>query len=240
MRFSDFFRPSNDEAEWRNDAAFARQKWPDPPENKKKLMRPHVVILVHGINTWADWVHAAKPILEAHDDIRVVHPKYGKFGIVPFLLPTKLFALGPRRRVLDTILTEAKRPTTERLSIVAHSFGSYLIGDILRTNDHVRLNRVILCGSIIKQKFNWLRYQHKIGPDQSPEKHVLNLCARGDRWPTIASLVTFAYGRGGVKGFFDDSYVENVFRDGGHSSQLIPKVAKEDWLPFLCDGTLPD
>lgn len=240
MKFSDFFRPSNDEAEWLRDEAFANEMWPNPTEEEKKFKRPHVVILVHGINTWADWVHAAKPVLEDHDDIRVVHPKYGKFGVIPFLLPTKLFALGPKRRVLNAILTEANRPTTKRLSIVAHSFGSYLIGEILKTNDHVRLHRVILCGSIIKQKFNWLRYQHKIGTDRSPEKHVLNLCAKGDWWPTIANFVTFVYGRGGVKGFFDNSHVEDVFRDGGHSSQLTPKIARDDWVPFLCDGTLPE
>src|SRR5262245_32250257 len=94
----------------------------------------HVVVLLHGIRTRAFWYDVARPILSGIDNVVVKPLGYGYFNIFQFLLP---FATrrGPQSTILEK-LRELKwdyeqKGQTIRLSVIAHSFGTYTIASIL-------------------------------------------------------------------------------------------------------------
>lgn len=45
--------------------------------------------------------------------------------------------------------------SSERPSIVAHSFGTYIFGNALMRYPFLRFNKVLLCGSILPADFPW-------------------------------------------------------------------------------------
>lgn len=206
---------------------------PPRPEDLGIEQRPHAVILLHGIRTFGEWMDDVKPVLEKDPSIRVVKPKYGRFDLARFLGPTNFFAQKPLRKIADVIRVESEKPTTKMVSIIAHSFGSFLIAELLKRDEHIRLHKLILAGSIVKEDFNWLKLQHKVGEDRSVYPSILNERATKDVWPRIATRITFVYGASGVRGFHDDSFVKNRIHRFGHSGCLNARFASDYWLPFL-------
>ena len=117
----------------------------------------HTVFLVHGIRTQADWAVRVANTLSSTPGISLAIPiRFGFLDMVRFLIPGRLF----KRKTIDSIKAkirdELRRWPTE-LSVIAHSFGAYVIGRILIEEPDIRIHRLIFCGSILPENFDWRR-----------------------------------------------------------------------------------
>lgn len=133
--------------------------------------------------------------------------------------------------------------------VVAHSFGTWLFGHLVKDelarnpNDRLRFGRVILLGCILRPDFNW-----KSVKEAGLVQDVLNHFGTGDRVVPLAHATISDSGPSGRRGF-DETEVINIRADAfGHSDLLsIDKKLKSGvtylsnsyqryWRPFL---TLP-
>lgn len=190
----------------------------------------HVVLLIHGIRTEADWQEMVVRQLEG-PSIRVFPIKYGFFDVFQFLIPgpTRMW---PIQRVLKEVRLVRDRFRTAKLSIVAHSFGTYIVSQLVRDNFDIRLFRILFCGSVVPSTFAWEKVLRQITEDQ-----VVNECGKSDIWPVFAQAVTWGYGATGTHGF-GSVVVRDRYHPGGHSQYFDQNFVKKYWVPFLQRGEI--
>lgn len=188
-----------------------------------------VVVLVHGIRTHAEWQEKLRDRLDL-DGIRAIPIGYGYLDVFRFLIP--VFTRNtPRRRLereLRSIASESR--SNVRISVVAHSFGTYLLSKILDDSTDIKLARVVLCGSIIPTGYRWDKVKSRVDS-------VVNEVGTSDFWPLIAKLVTWGYGESGTTGF-KTSFVHDRYHQGGHSDFFSIEYMEKFWLPFIKDGRI--
>jgi pimeloyl-ACP methyl ester carboxylesterase len=161
------------------------------------MTQPSVVVLIHGIRTEAWWEDRVATILKTAGNVTVIPLKYHYLDIFRFWCPICRSAPIERmRRALQNIHDTYPH---SRLVIFAHSFGTYAASQILINNPHIKFDRLILCGSIIREEFDWSRIEDQI---RSPNKRdaVINDCGLRDIWPVAAKATTWGYGASGTYG----------------------------------------
>jgi O-acetyl-ADP-ribose deacetylase (regulator of RNase III) len=202
-------------------------------------VRSHSVVLVHGIRTAAGWREAIGTELEKADPhLTPIPVGYEFFDIVRFITP-----VGPwRRAAAETVWKKMNsvfdNPNIAQVSIIAHSFGTWIVGYILQTHP-AKFHRVILCGSVLDTQYDWAHVQEKIvaPPFQSaPNVRVVNDCGTRDIWPVMAKFMTWGYGIAGRWGF-QHALVKDRFHEVDHSGFFKPGFATAYWVPVL-QGTL--
>jgi hypothetical protein len=129
-------------------------------------------------------------------------------------------------RELRTLRT--KYPNAD-ISIVAHSFGTYIVSQILSEETDIQIHRLQLCGSIISLKYRWDKVVSRI------TGKVVNDAGTSDYWPVMASLLSWGYGASGVFGFKTIS-VKDRYHDCGHSDFFSDEHMSKYWVPLLVDG----
>ena len=140
-----------------------------------------IVFLVHGIRDYADWqenvsYHLRKTFrreqvkdgpgviatpsseIEAtpSSEIEVVPVRYGYFNAFQFLFPSQ------RRRSVRAFVDAyyqalARFPyvLVDDIHVMAHSNGTFVLGQALKQHREVRVNRVLLAGSVLPANFDW-------------------------------------------------------------------------------------
>jgi hypothetical protein len=198
------------------------------------LTRP-LVVLVHGIRTSGKWIRRIKPVLEEEGGCVVESAGFGFLDVFRFLLP------GPTRKaVIETVkwklLHAIDRHKERPLVIIAHSFGTFCITEILKDSPQIRPARLLFCGSIVAQNFRWDSLSQ-----MAPERgmRVVNECGARDIWPPLAHSVTYGYGSSGTGGFQVPG-VEDRCHDLGHSGYFTKEFVRQFWVPFIKDGTITD
>ena len=186
------------------------------------------VILVHGIRTHADWYRDIRDTL-SENGYRVHLTNYGTFDLFRFLLPTNYF----RNKVKDKIYRQLRLaiqddPSAE-YSIIAHSFGTYIVSNILRDEFDIQIDRLIFAGSVVRYDFPFEQFSDRF------KGEILNEVATHDPWPVVAESVTTGYGSAGTFGF-KRPRVFDRWHTGGHSYVLNADHCKSYWLPFLDAG----
>jgi hypothetical protein len=86
----------------------------------------HLVILVHGINTFADWMPAMAETLESAGFL-VAPTSFGEMPVSRFLLPFQSLRQQAVQRVLTNIRTARELYTPDKISVITHSFGTYVV-----------------------------------------------------------------------------------------------------------------
>jgi WD40 repeat protein/pimeloyl-ACP methyl ester carboxylesterase len=192
----------------------------------------HVVVTVHGIRTFGRWAADLGLLLAgSKTPPRLLSYKYGLFSFLAFSIPFI------RRRRVRRFAAELKAWRTKypsaRFDIVAHSFGTFLVAHALLDDDTLRVDTVILSGSVLQPDFPW----HRILPDKRAGR-VVNECGDSDV-PLIASQF-FVWGTGmaGRLGFRamtgTDAGLTNRFYRGGHSLYFErPGFMAAHWVPLL-------
>jgi pimeloyl-ACP methyl ester carboxylesterase len=201
--------------------------------SKPTTLAKDFVVLIHGIRTLASWQSEVCAVVE-RQGMTAIAIKYGYFDLFRFIFPFWTRD-APVRRIIRELQDVAARAETvgARVSVVAHSFGSYAFARALR-EPRQKYHRVIFCGSIIPESFRVAEFESKFGNEP-----ILNVCGLGDRWPIIAKSITWGYGATGRFGFGTDRVIDR-FHDVGHSGFLNADFVGEHWMPFLRDGKLPD
>ena len=150
-----------------------------------------VVILIHGIRDFALWQSAVRESLES-DGFRVEATNYGRMNVLQFLLPFGYF----RRKAVATVWNQVRivKQNNEgaRLSVIAHSFGTFVVAHLMKQEFDVRFHRIILCGSVLPYSFRFEAFQNQfLGP-------IANEVGTRDPWPAVAESVTSGYGSAGT------------------------------------------
>ena len=193
-----------------------------------------IIITLHGIRTRGTWQKQVAPIL-ARNGFTPYLLDYGYFSALKFVLP---WARNRKLRWLrDTISDICEKERVSRVSIIAHSFGSYLVAKLVESNPSFLFDKIILTGSIVDANFDWNSYIEK-----GRVNLVRNDFGRLDNWPAIASNVVPGAGPSGRQGFKNSSKNERLinydFKLHGHSSSFHINHYKEFWVPTLKKSAL--
>lgn len=192
-----------------------------------------VVLLIHGIRTQADWGPMVASKLEVPGQVGVIPIKYGYFDAFRFWFPfwTRNQPIERVNKQIRVALQRSRRNHPDaKLSIIAHSFGTYVVGEILKREFDLKIHRLILCGSVLPQDFPWEQYQGRFDDDK-----VINECGKSDIWPVLAQSASWGYGASGTHGF-GAVLVKDRFHAGGHGQYFEPEFVEKYWEPFIRRG----
>src|SRR5262249_42968062 len=133
------------------------------PQSEHSLLaavNKHVVILVHGIRDFALWQETVGKSM-SEGGFQVEFTNYGRFDLLRFLVPLQYF----RRRAIEEVLKQiriAKQTSgAEEISIIAHSFGTYVVSHILQENFDLKFRRIIFCGSVVRYGFPFEQFYQR-------------------------------------------------------------------------------
>lgn len=192
--------------------------------------KQHIVVLIHGIRTHAEWQERLAEKLKNEAGIDAYPIGYGYFDVFKFWFP--IFTREePVARVLREIRTLRSKNPNADISIVAHSFGTYIISRILSNETDVKIHRLQLCGSIISLKYRWDKVVSRISGK------AVNDAGTQDIWPVLASLLSWGYGASGAFGFKTVS-VKDRYHNCGHSDFFTDEHMSKYWIPLLVDGQI--
>ena len=187
-----------------------------------------VIFLLHGIraSNVDEWIAGLEQHIAERDPshTEVKHPTYGYFTAARFTLPSV------RRRnirVFQDWYTEAlaEHPNAE-FNIIAHSNGTYILGESMRVTPGMRFVNVALAGSVLPTNFPWGELK-----DNGQVVRVRNNRANRD-WPVallcnaMRGLFMRDVGTGGFAGFEGQETDEVAFYPGGHGTALSPDNQK--------------
>ncbi|QLE59889.1 alpha/beta fold hydrolase [Nostoc sp. TCL26-01] len=199
-----------------------------------------VVFLLHGIraSNVDDWIKGIERRISTRDLYTIVkQPTYGYFSAARFVLPSV------RRKnivVFQDWYTEAlaEYPTAE-FDIMAHSNGTYILGQSLLTTPGMRFNNVALVGSVLPTSFPWKELMERGQVNQ-----VRNDRANRD-WPVallcnaLRGLRMEDVGTGGFAGFEGNATHEVAYYFGGHGEALKPDY-QDILVDFVFNGTVQE
>jgi pimeloyl-ACP methyl ester carboxylesterase len=185
-----------------------------------------VVVLLHGIRTRGVWQKAITPTLSSA-------------GFIPFPLDFGYFGvpalLNPRSRQskvewLHNELDDLRQKTRcDRLSVIAHSFGTYMIGQMLRKYPQHALDKLIMVGGILNRDYDWVS---KLDDWQVGYAH--NEYGTGDVWPRLAARGVGGAGDSGYAGFrCEHPRLSQQKFEYGHSDYFTVGHCERYWLPVL-------
>ena len=199
----------------------------------------HLVVTVHGIRTFGHWQERLESALAdaartVGQSVNVVNYKFGYFSAFALLSITLRF-LAVRRFQRELLALVSK--DWDRIDIVAHSFGTYLVAKALLSwsrTSVVRVNTVILAGSVLPARFNWSALL------PTTIRRVVNDCGARDNVLWISQLIPML-GMAGRTGFLGMTGQElrNRFFSFGHSGYFLDKGASSNgfmvdrWIPLL-------
>lgn len=187
-----------------------------------------VVITIHGIRTTGDWQREFTDVLTQHG-FRHVPLGFGFFKAVSLLMPWS------RTRKVEWFrrIYSDKFASTERLpSVVAHSFGSYIVTKAMLKYDDIRFDKVILCGSIVSRKYPW----STVLTQRNQADAVLNEAGGRDMWAGIVEWLVSDAGSSGVSGFedmADGRLTQLIHERHEHSDYFYRQNFERRWVPFL-------
>lgn len=210
----------------------------DEPDVRKNKQITHVVLLLHGIRDLGGWQErVGRQIERSLPGTKCVAVRYGWFSPLAFLAPMSRShsAVEKLKAAYDRALADERRA---RISIIAHSFGTHVLGECLRKYDIVRPHRLILCGGVLSRQFEWNAVMRRITPQG--DLSVLNECGDTDTWPVVAEICVSRYGASGAYGFLETEGVSTRYRKGGHGLFFDDTHVAKSWIPFLERGTVVD
>ena len=198
----------------------------------------HVVITVHGIRTFGAWQRRLERLIApASKDVRFYHFEYGYFSLLAFIIPlTRWLVVRRFQRELRSIFGRVK---PSRLDLVAHSFGTHLVGWALRglsSEEDIRVHTVILSGSVLRSDFYWA--------DLVPTRvqRVINDCGSKDSVLLASQFLVLFTGMAGRVGFIGMNGPEfsNRYSNFGHGGYFQDPAGQSSdaymtkyWVPAI-------
>jgi pimeloyl-ACP methyl ester carboxylesterase len=199
-------------------------------ESEVQSRRRQVVILVHGIRDFALWQPTLTHALEQHG-FHVESINFGRMNLFAFLFPVPYFRGRALAEVAMQIRIIRQSNKDATLSVIAHSFGTFVISSLLKQFD-TTFSKIIFCGSVVRYGFPFEDCQNRFEPP------ILNEVGARDVWPALAESVTTGYGSAGTYGFRRPLVRDRWHNGAGHSHFLDPDFCERFWVPFLKNGTI--
>lgn len=198
--------------------------------NKVVMAKKHLVILVHGILSNGTSHPEVRQVLR-DEGFTVELTNFGLFGLLRFLSPFKR----PKRKAADEVwkqiqLAVNEHSDAEKISVIAHSFGTFIVGSLVQREPLFKVNKIIFCGSVLRRDFDFANFAQKF------EAPILNEIGTKDFWPALAESVTWGYGSAGTYGFRQPLF-EDRWHDGvRHTEFNNREFCRKYWVPFLLNG----
>jgi hypothetical protein len=189
-----------------------------------------VVVLVHGIRTYAPWVAMIRTELESVG-IVVEPTNYGRFDTLRFLLPISGIRRKPIAKVWESIQEVRALYPNAQISFIAHSFGTYILANILQNQAHFKADKIVFCGSVVQYDFPFFQISTRF-------TRIINEVSSRDIWPVIAESITRGYGSAGTFGFKVPRIRDRWHAGFSHSQYLTREFCKKFWVPFFKDGVV--
>lgn len=215
----------------------------DPNFGRPAASIEHVILLIHGIRDIGAWQNKVSRNLSQVGTV-VEQIRYGYYPEVRFLFPLDL-SYGPVNKILKRIRALKNQYPNAKMSVVAHSFGTYVFLKALKQDSDLEFWKVIFCGSVADDQFEWSELKRRVGDRKRATKDfVLNDCGTGDAWPILGTAFGWHYGMAGATGF-SEGFVTNRFhrsiggQKGGHGLYFDPEFVVRNWRPFLIDDVAP-
>lgn len=195
-----------------------------------------VLLSIHGVESDGKWQDEIDRSFQGIAGL--AHDKY-KYGRFPFY--ETAFA-GPREAEIVAFAKkwdEVYQETGEAPSVIAHSFGTYIVCRAMIQFPVVSFDRIILCGSILDCDFEW--------PEMiagGRVQAVLNETAGDDsivakfRYAALRSLITGS-GPSGLDGFNRKTPMleQRHYPNFRHSDAFVLRShAERFWRPFIFDN----
>ncbi|MER9107496.1 hypothetical protein NKH95_26675 [Mesorhizobium sp. M0848] len=165
-------------------------------------------------------------IVAQETGFKVGYRNYLRFDLFMFIF--KNFFYHKPLRLVESDLRALQ--TNYRVSVIAHSFGTWLLLKALTENRDLQLHNVILCGAVFPRATSFWRQLTNDSKQISGE--VLNFCGARDPFPALAELLSRNFGASGVVGA-GDPMVEDSYHDLTHSGFMEVDFCREYWLPLL-------
>jgi hypothetical protein len=192
-----------------------------------------VVIPLHGIRTHAEWQRAFAEV--AHQNnfaCPLVKWSFGYFPLVRFVIPSqreakiRWFRSAYGDLINDRRFIIAKDDTP---SIVAHSFGTYILGYSLLRYSDLKFDKIILCGSILPRNFPWDKIL-----ERGQVNYVRNEYGIKDVWVRLVEWFIRGTGTSGWNGFAisHERLIQKEFLFD-HSEYFDQGHMSKKWVPFL-------
>ena len=193
-----------------------------------------ILVTVHGLLSTGEWNKEIAPIASSQG-----------WTVAPYIYkgntPDLLVRSNKRKEIVDNFrewIFELRNRFDGDMSVIAHSFGTYIIGSYLKgfEDPPVNFNNIILTGSILNSDYDWesLRGKSvgKILNEIAPEdEYVRYLPERYKRVLKIDSSM----GRSGTEGFKQESpmIVQSTNSIFTHNNVIKRDVISHKWMPFL-------
>lgn len=202
-----------------------------------------IVVTIHGIRTRGVWQKEITPYLARYNLIPY-HIDYGWFNAIKFFFPWW------REKQVQSIRKELRelvdKVGTNQVSIISHSFGTFIAMEaLLRENGGLKYDRVVLTGSILPRKFDWINL---LPENKKWVLAVYNYRATSDWVVSFAAFASYQLrwisrlnaGASGRKEFFQKSpFLLDHVIEGNHSETHNP-LSYEQWARFIAYPFLPD
>ena len=170
-----------------------------------------VLFTIHGVNTNAYWNSKFAPLACSQGWIFApfIYENPRRLLICPSLRKKTVEQFG------DYLYEISTKYKVENASIVAHSFGTYIIAKYLL--DHacddslpIKIDSIILAGSIVSEDYNWKKHEEKIGC-------ILNISSPNDKWvkkmPESSFLKSLMREKDGIFGRIGYTGIKNTDND---------------------------
>ena len=203
----------------------------------------HVIYLIHGINDIGAWQSTVSQALESPKTI-ILQGRSGLYSPIRFLCPLNLSG-----SVIDEVVEKLRDVRNEysnaKLSIIAHSFGTYVTLKALEKDPNLKLWKMVFCGSVANDQIRWVRFKNRIGDGVRPTRDfVVNDCGTGDYWPIFGAAFGWHYGMAGATGFSEEMVLNRFHREldgsaGRHGLYFNKDFVKKYWRPFLIEDESP-
>lgn len=195
-----------------------------------------VLVTVHGILSSGQWNMALAPVVSNQGWV-----------FAPYVYddnsPTVLVKEKGRQKAVDGFrrwIFDLKSKYPYPISVLAHSFGTFIIGDYIQGFSAggatpVVFNSIILTGSILPRDYDWESVRGKcVGS-------VYNEIAPKDTWVAllgnniVKALVGDCFGPSGTEGFTCKCRILTQRKSPifGHNNVILPDVVETRWMPYL-------
>ncbi len=205
------------------------------PPRERSTYKPPLVVTLHGIRTRGEWQKSLADTLSVRG-IPTHSYDYGNYSLLRFMIP----ALNDRMiesfyRSYQAACRDVENKVDlanyrKRPSVIAHSFGSYIVGYCMLKYEEVKFDKVIFCGSVLPEDFDWttllqrdqvFRIRNEFGMKDTPTKVVGTFVRRT--------------GGAGARGFdlHSANFEQQPFDHFHHSDFFAEGHIRDHWLPFL-------
>lgn len=206
-------------------------------DNKRSGIRDSadskILVLIHGIRTDGAWQREVQQQFQGVANLQVHDLGY---DVVTGMQLAGPFRSGPVNKIVRDIRRLKDEEPLARISVIAHSFGTYIVSRILEEHPDISFEKIVLSGSLIKRNYPWDRNARGMR-----KSSIVNDVGVRDIWPLIASCSTWGYGSTGRVGFKSATVTDRYF-DYAHSDFFENNGAhiKKYWRPiFEFDEVVP-